>query len=148
MEEAKEETSTSDLSTDDILFAFMKDSGALYTYESKENWHLVVAWSISAALTFGEPQADGISLQFETVGPTVEELCESKIISSHIPELNFLSNQTCSVFLSAPCPLLQVHSQMVMEIIGVQEKKRWMVVTLPFKDTAEVKSARFDPFLF
>ncbi len=103
---------------------------------------------MSAALSFGEPQADRISLQFETVGPAVEELSESKIISSHIPELNFLSNQTCSAFLSAPCPLLQDCSWMFMGIIGVQEKKRWMVVTLPFKDTAEVKSTRFNPFLF
>ena len=101
VEEAKEEASSSDLSTDDIIFAFMRDSGALYTYESKENWHLVVAWSMSAALTFGEPQADGIHLQFETVGPTVEELVGSKKINSHIPELNFLASQT-SVFLTAP----------------------------------------------
>jgi hypothetical protein len=123
VEEAKEETSTFDLSTDDIIFAFMKDSGALNTYESKEKWHFVVAQPMSAALTFGEPQADRISLQFETVGPAVEELSEGKIISSHICELNFLSNQTCSVFLSAPCPLLQDCSWMFMGIIGVQEKR-------------------------
>ena len=141
----EEEGVTTELSTDDIIFAFLKDSGSLYTFESKQKWYLVLARSTCAAITFGVPEANGIQIQFETVGPTVEELMKSAEIRTHIQELNF-SQQSCSVFLTSPRELLQ--EKVKSETIGSGEQKRWMVVTLPFKDTADVEKTRFDPFLF
>ena len=89
------------VSADDIIIAFLRDTGFLYFWEGDLAWHIIIVQTMTSTVNIGEAEERGCRLFFKAVGPTNAELSACSIISTHIQELHLLWTKS-SIFLTSP----------------------------------------------
>lgn len=144
-EELVSEVTTS-VAVDDVIKAFLRDSGFLYFYEGEFAWHIFIGRSMTAKVKCGDAEVNGVRVFFTPLGPSAKELASCSLVQDHIQELNFLTTEA-SFFIESPRPLSLDRSSVKKELFPA-ENPRWLVVTLPWKDSEKSAAVEFEPFLF
>ena len=123
-----------EISIQEYVYAHFCDAGFIYQHEGHDQWSLFLAWTLTADVSFDDPEENGVTVHWKAEGPSDQDLKEAQSITEcSVQEYN-LTNTTASVFIPSPAPLSQDLSQIKKGEIPKGPNAKWLVVSIPFKD--------------
>ena len=125
-----------------ITLAHFQDAGFIYTEEGETNWILFLARSLNSTIRVREVRGDGVIITWDAVPPSdIEVISVRDLTSVPATEMNFRPS-VCSLFIQAPCMLLQDSSKIWKGLAPPPPAKaKWLVIVIPFDTNEELNIA-------
>jgi len=123
-----------EISIQEYVYAHFRDAGFIYQHEGHDRWSLFLARTLTADVSFDDPEENGVTVHWKAEGPSDQDLKEAQSITECSVREYDLTNTTASVFIPSPAPLSQDLSQIKKGEIPKGPNAKWLVVSIPFKD--------------
>ena len=123
-----------EISIQEYIYAHFCDAEFIYQHEGHNQWSLFLAQTLTADVSFGDSEENGVTVHWKAKGSFDQDLKETQSITECFVQEYNLTNTTTSVFISSPASFSQNLLQIKKEEISKGPNAKWLVVFIPFKD--------------